>query len=693
MKGESSVSSVYETILHMSIVSGYSIVIVLLLRLLFRRFPKRYSYALWLVVFFRLVCPLQFEGSFSLIPGILTEQQGEWMNREPEESGNENPYTALNDLMPEADAQKAMISGASDRNAEPSGEDKEAAGKVFAENVTGNDGEKAGALIKFSSTKDTHVNSSVQNEKRETMWQSLPGIIWLLGVVGIWSTEIILLLRFRRNQAGAVEVEPGVYEQKNTTASFVLGILHPAVYLPAGLDDKSRTFILCHEKIHIRRRDYLLKPLALLIAGLHWFNPLVWLAYYLMVQDMEMSCDERVVELLGEEQKKDYSYLLLKMAVGRQNGCITAFAEQEVKKRIKNVLRYRRLKVWGMALLILLVTGVTVGLATNAAPGRDELPADTEGMQDVTSGEPADTEGTQDITKGQLSDAEGASPDQIKTSFYRTLSENYAECFQMSESEVREWYERFLADGVKIDDQTRLNGFFYGDLDGDREADVFFTTEQHDPVWCAEVYGYLGGRQCYYLRCDETLYGIEASSGDINRDGRLEIAYIMNTGGCGGSGSWWKGLLQYQDGKLVELPVPGADAYALSGEAGYTVNIYMTEEPQLYRAQMEEADDTAGKTCFFKTDDSIEDTLVYFSPDSYKEGEHVPEFTMDQVIGASNRGFDRFEIISRDGRDYLQATQYLCAGSPVNGIGSAVFLFDWDDAGNPYVQDFSVDGN
>jgi len=94
---------------------------------------------------------------------------------------------------------------------------------------------------------------------------------------------------------------------------FVFGLINPRIYLPAGLDATERRYILLHEQIHIRRKDYIIKILAFLILSIHWFNPLVWIAFRLMSKDMELSCDERVLKEMDENIKKPYAASLLSL--------------------------------------------------------------------------------------------------------------------------------------------------------------------------------------------------------------------------------------------------------------------------------------------------------------------------------------------------------------------------------------------
>ena len=156
--------------------------------------------------------------------------------------------------------------------------------------------------------------------------------------------------------------------------SFVMGIFRPVIYLTAGLEENSRRVVLCHERVHLKRRDYLFKPAALGVCCLHWFNPLVWVAFYLMNKDCEMSCDEKVMSLLGEESKKIYSYALLDEATKgesffiRRKGTVCAllsFGEDNVKRRIRHVLKYKRASVWTIVCAVLILAILTIGICSN----------------------------------------------------------------------------------------------------------------------------------------------------------------------------------------------------------------------------------------------------------------------------------------------------------------------------------------
>jgi len=141
-----------------------------------------------------------------------------------------------------------------------------------------------------------------------------------------------------------ISSENRICEVAGLRTPFVMGILRPKIYLPSGLSDRERPYILLHEQTHIRRGDHLWKLLAFLALTIHWFNPLVWLAFFCAVKDMETSCDEAVLKRMGPGIRADYSASLLRLATGRTT--LLAFGEGDVKGRIKHILKRNRPALW-----------------------------------------------------------------------------------------------------------------------------------------------------------------------------------------------------------------------------------------------------------------------------------------------------------------------------------------------------------
>ena len=379
---------VFGLVCNLSLVGSYCIVLVLFTRLVLRRAPRWCSYLLWGIVFLRLCCPVVPQTPVSLIPERLVAGQTASIS-----------LTATGDTAPNAEdtgtrseAEQLQASGTAKRGDDSSrteafsqdtqdsaavtgqtGTDTMAPETALTQTTTGE------AYVTTASTPDGVTVHSTQPLK--TLAEILFPCLWLFGFLGFTGYHLFSYLRMyhrlRQPGNGVRRVEDGIYEIEGGHLSFVMGIVHPTIYLSAGLSGQSREVVLCHERIHLQRRDYLIKPAALLVCCVHWFNPLVWLAFYLMNMDCEMSCDEKVVKLLGEESKKTYSYTLLNEATdGRwkryRGGTICAllsFGEDHVKNRIHHVLNYRMPSYWILCAAGVLIIGLILCLCSN--PGAD----------------------------------------------------------------------------------------------------------------------------------------------------------------------------------------------------------------------------------------------------------------------------------------------------------------------------------
>ena len=288
-----SISMIFMKICGMSLTASYCIAVVILLRLLLCRQPKILSYLLWSVVLFRLLCPVSITGAYSLVRSEVSQFSWE---------------------------QSAAAS-----------EDGAALRRV-AERRTGDmesgEGQTAGIL-------DREAPYAVEQDGNAAMRQLfvIGSRIWLTGVTALVAHSLFAAARLRRALRGASAVcadeQKGttVYEAAGLGTPLVFGVLMPRIYLSAGMKDRERQLVLAHERVHIARRDYLWKLLAWGAVCLHWFNPLVWLAYRLAEADMEMSCDEAALARLGREVRKEYAEALLSLscAEGNRGGCPTAF--------------------------------------------------------------------------------------------------------------------------------------------------------------------------------------------------------------------------------------------------------------------------------------------------------------------------------------------------------------------------------
>ncbi|MDO5399438.1 MAG: M56 family metallopeptidase [Eubacteriales bacterium] len=233
---------------------------------------------------------------------------------------------------------------------------------------------------------DRQVNAANASQNRPVEVRTEPAaddilaMVWLAGAAGMALYTAGSYASLRRRVGRARQVERGIFESQNVASPFVLGLVRPRIYLPVGLGEPDRGYILAHERAHIRRLDHLWKPLGFFLLAVHWFNPVLWLAYVLLCRDIELACDERVIRTLGREGRADYSQALLTCAVRRRSiaACPLAFGEVGVKQRVKSVLSYKKPAFWVVLAAVIASVVVSVCFLTNpetAEKGRLTLDA------------------------------------------------------------------------------------------------------------------------------------------------------------------------------------------------------------------------------------------------------------------------------------------------------------------------------
>ncbi len=308
-------SELFLTVLNMSLTASYVILFVILIRLLLKKAPKILSYVLWAVVAFRLIIPFSFESMYSLMPRDM------------------NMAPISNDI-------------------------------IYQEAPQINSGLE---IVDGFVNKSLPVASIESSANPLQIYVEIGAYIWVLGIISLLIYSLVSVLILKRQLKGAEVIEGNVYEAKNLQTPFVLGLIRPKIYLPIGLNVEERSYILLHEQTHIHRKDHIVKIFAFFTLVIHWFNPLVWIAFILMSRDMELSCDERVLQEINEDIKKPYANSLLSLATGKHilNGSPLAFGEGNVKGRIKNVLNFKKPATWVIVVSVAIITVVGVGLTTN----------------------------------------------------------------------------------------------------------------------------------------------------------------------------------------------------------------------------------------------------------------------------------------------------------------------------------------
>ncbi|MBO5165030.1 MAG: hypothetical protein J6B90_00325 [Lachnospiraceae bacterium] len=326
---------VFAKLLNMSLTAGIIIVAVLVLRLCLKKVPKIFSYALWAVVLFRLLCPFSFRTDLSLL-GILQMPVAE-----------EGQITYIES---------------------PVAEDVDT--QVGIGTVPGTDENTESVYLPSEEIEpvQTHAQNDLKNK-----WLYAGTMVWGLGVLAIFVYSVINFARFAGRLKEAVHQEGNIYCTPMIDTPFVCGIIRPRIYLPQTLELHEKSYIVLHEKIHIKRGDNVTRVLAFLALTLHWFNPLVWLAFVLSAKDMEMSCDEAVIRKIGSGSKKEYSASLLNLATGKRivSGIPLAFGEGDTGSRIKNVLRYKKPALLITGVIIVVCVVAAVFLLGNPGKGDD----------------------------------------------------------------------------------------------------------------------------------------------------------------------------------------------------------------------------------------------------------------------------------------------------------------------------------
>lgn len=310
----------FSGMLNMSMTGSIVILLVMLARLLLKRTPKIFSYALWAVVLFRLLCPVAFTAPVSVLEAFQPEVK------------EASDYTSTVSYLPGKPAQGQVLPF------------------VPAENLSGNLPEEA-----------EPVRRSEWDVMRAASW------VWIAGAAAMLLYSAVQYVCLRRRLIGAVVYRGNVYLADYLDTPFVMGILRPKIYLPSNVPAEEQKYIIAHERHHIRRFDHIIKLLAYFTLCVHWFNPLVWTAFILAGKDMEMSCDEAVIKRMGSQIRADYSESLLRLATHKKiiAGMPLAFGEGDTKGRVMNMKKWKKPRLRVSLICMLLCAAVLAACAVN----------------------------------------------------------------------------------------------------------------------------------------------------------------------------------------------------------------------------------------------------------------------------------------------------------------------------------------
>ena len=314
---------VFLKLVNLSISASWLILAVLVLRVVLKKAPKWVMPLLWGVVALRLVCLFSIESALSLIPSaetipseIVTE------TREPVLYEQATLDIVTNPTLPSAAEVPVGVS-------------------------------RQQAQVDFN----------------------IYSVLWLAGMAALLVHALVSAGKLKRTLATAILLRDNIYESEFVDSPFVFGVVKPNIYLPMHMDEGTAAYVIAHEHAHLARRDHWWKVLGYLVLALHWFNPLVWVAYILFCRDIELACDEKVVKGLDGAARADYSQALLSCAAPKRAvaACPLAFGEGNIKMRVKSALHYKKPTFWVAAAAVLAVVIVAVCFLTNPRSERGSL--------------------------------------------------------------------------------------------------------------------------------------------------------------------------------------------------------------------------------------------------------------------------------------------------------------------------------
>lgn len=335
----------------MSLQASLLILIVLMVRFFLSRYPRIYSYCLWILVGVRLLCPLWVESSFSLQPDLsgysvaVQEDQEEGASL-PEEADEMQAKTAVGEVeawtQAPLEGQELLLPTHEELSKESEGQSP---------------GESESAPFSLKQWWEGVRRSFDENWQETGVLYHLLLILYPCGVVALMLFYLGQYIGMRRRVSTAVCEKGNVWLSDRIASPFVMGVIFPKIYLPYRLEGPEKKHVLRHERTHIRHQDPLIRVIGILCICLHWWNPLVWLAVHRMNQDMEMFCDETVLSRASLEERKAYARTLLAFAEkGSSFGTGLAFVESHTEKRVKNIMKKRKRSL----LIVCLVVAVSV---------------------------------------------------------------------------------------------------------------------------------------------------------------------------------------------------------------------------------------------------------------------------------------------------------------------------------------------
>lgn len=317
----------FNEILNMSITASWLILAVMLIRFIFSKAPKWIRGVMWAMVGIRLIIPFSLESALSLIPSAETIPQ-EIIRTDP--SDNIGAAEILGYI---GNNPVSYDLGIQD-------------GSICFNEICAPDCDTVNPLL---------------------LILTVASVLWIIGLATMLIYTVISTFMLKSKISTAVLLRDNIYQSEAVDSPFIFGIIKPKIYIPYGLSEDTLQYVEAHENAHLKRFDHITKLLGFLVLCVHWFNPLVWLAYNLFCKDIELACDEKVIREMETEKRKEYACAILDCGISRRRiaACPLAFGETSIKERIKNALSYKKPMLWVIIVAVIACIAVAIGFMTN----------------------------------------------------------------------------------------------------------------------------------------------------------------------------------------------------------------------------------------------------------------------------------------------------------------------------------------
>lgn len=329
---------------NLSVMAGWMVLAVLLLRLCLKKAPRWITCVLWGLVALRLLVPFTVESPISLIPTAETVVSGDAADTSAPivNSGMAAIDKPLNDWLQTPLLPSDTDAGETTVNPKPPEQ------KPLGD-----------------------TDETVKTVSRMERALSIAAPVWLVGIGLMLAYELVSVLRVRRRVLDAVLLRDNVWQSDRVSSPFIFGLFRPRIYVPYHLEESVLEQVLSHERAHLHRRDHWIKPFAFTLLAVYWYNPLLWVGCVLLCRDIEVACDERVVRGLDEDTRRQYATALLQCGVERRSiaACPLAFGEVSIKQRIRSVLNYRKPLLWVIIASLVACSVAAVCLLTVPSEG------------------------------------------------------------------------------------------------------------------------------------------------------------------------------------------------------------------------------------------------------------------------------------------------------------------------------------